>query len=241
MSFPFQPIDPLIPPSSYEGDTLATDMASLHNVIIAGLNSIHEQASKVVPSDVQPFMGYTASWITLVQSHHHTEETYLFPFLSKLYDDEITKNIEEHERFLRGLESLNDYVKQVRGGDKSFNPDEVQNLLDTFAGTLVHHLKEEISTLVPEKMAKFDRAEFKQCMEVMVAHIKTQGGLTTIFPFVVTHYDPISTISIPGWSWPPLPSLLIFLTRNVFFWVNSSWWKFSPYDRHGQPQTYSPS
>jgi len=60
-------------------------MALSHNSFIRGFNSIYQQAPRIgnVPSEIKQFIDYCLAWRTLVFTHHHYEETELFPAIEQ--------------------------------------------------------------------------------------------------------------------------------------------------------------
>lgn len=54
-------------------------MVIVHNIIIRGLNSIYVQAPHVKPGDYADFIGYCLCFCGVLHSHHHGEESIVFP------------------------------------------------------------------------------------------------------------------------------------------------------------------
>ena len=54
-------------------------MVIVHNIIIRGLNSIYIQAPHVKPGDYADFIGYCLCLSAVLHSHHHGEESIIFP------------------------------------------------------------------------------------------------------------------------------------------------------------------
>ncbi|KAF8892978.1 hypothetical protein BD779DRAFT_1134734 [Infundibulicybe gibba] len=203
-------------------------MTLIHNTFIRGLNSIHEKAGLVRPADVPAFMGYITSLTTAIHEHHHGEETIIFPFLqTKL--DKMKDNLKQHERFSGGVNELENYAKRVSVKKEQYDAQKVKSLIEAFGSDIVEHLGDEIPTVAPEELAKFEKADLDAMVEVHEKHIKQQP-VFTVFPFVLTHHD---ASAVP--QWPPLPSAISWFARNIAYRVHSSYWKFSPFDNHGLP------
>ena len=76
---------------------LSYDMALIHNVFIRAINSIWRNSILVMLRDEVAFAGYTRCCLAPIHSHHHSEETFLFPFLQTKLD--MSHNLEQHAAF----------------------------------------------------------------------------------------------------------------------------------------------
>jgi hemerythrin-like domain-containing protein len=76
-------------------------MALSHNVIIRGLNSIYRQAPHVKPEDHADFIAYSKCWFEVLDAHHTSEETSLFPEIEAKTGEKgiMKKNVEQHRSF----------------------------------------------------------------------------------------------------------------------------------------------
>ncbi|PPR03397.1 hypothetical protein CVT24_012522 [Panaeolus cyanescens] len=193
------------------------DMSMIHNVFIRALNSIHLNAPKVTPLDME-------------------EET-MFPVLEKKIA-EISHNVEQHKAFHDGMDAFKQYILDVKAKKETYDGEKAAELCKEFAKPMVQHLHDEIPTISPENLSRFDdEPETLQNMYRKVEeHIKSQPGKLTVFPFVMTHHD---FKKAP--NWPPVPAPIRWFARNIAPHWNSSYWKFSPYTSRGESQTYNPA
>ena len=51
----------------------ASDMALLHNIVLAGFNSIYIQSSNVNDEDIRDFVRYSLAWCRFTIAHHDAE------------------------------------------------------------------------------------------------------------------------------------------------------------------------
>jgi hypothetical protein len=77
-------------------------MAVLHNGLIRGLNTLYLQAPHVQPQDYADFIAYCLLWSETVNSHHHGEETNLFPAIEEAAGPEgkwlMGENLKQHDK-----------------------------------------------------------------------------------------------------------------------------------------------
>ncbi|RWA06358.1 hypothetical protein EKO27_g8755 [Xylaria grammica] len=112
-------------------------MALSHNAFIRGFNSIYQQAPRLTLDANKPdFVGYCLSWVDCVVTHHHYEETELFPNIDKAAGQKglMDGAMHEHEAFYGLL-----------------------NIMDSFKEPLHNHLKAEPPAIAA--LAKFSTAE----------------------------------------------------------------------------------
>jgi hemerythrin-like domain-containing protein len=86
----------------------------------------------------------------MLHHHHHIEETLLFPFFeTKLGEHSMDHNVEQHHAFMDGLTDLETYLKQVQDGSATYSGKTVVAKLDSFADTLIEHLRDVCSVISP--------------------------------------------------------------------------------------------
>jgi hemerythrin-like domain-containing protein len=132
-------------------------MALSHNAFIRGFNSIYQQAPRVrQPADKTDFVAYCLAWVECLATHHHYEETELFPNLDRaagrvgLTDSAV----HEHEAFQGGLERFRSYLEDKGAG---FSAAELLAIMDGFKKPLHDHLKAEPPAIVA--LAKYSTPE----------------------------------------------------------------------------------
>jgi len=210
---------------------LFLDMSLAHNLIIRGINSIWKNAPLVESDDVPAFAGYVLSCLQFIHSHHDGEEKAVFPRLQVKLD--MRHNIEQHEAFHEAMHALEDYITKVNQGLEKYDGERTRKLVKDFGDPLTEHLRDEITTLTPEKLSVFTNDELSETANAHQEHIKQLGGFTTLLPFALTAHD---LRDAP--DWPPAPAPVKWFASNVTYFVNRSFWKFSPYTRSGEPQVY---
>lgn len=99
-------------------------MTHSHNCLLRGLNAIVLQAP-CIPSagrtnyneeDVKDLLFFVESWVKMVDHHHHTEETCMFPEIEQLANEPglLSHPQHQHEEFHDGLESLGKYATEMQ-------------------------------------------------------------------------------------------------------------------------------
>jgi hypothetical protein len=128
---------------------LATEMTHVHNFLIRGLNSIYQQAPHVHDvTDARDLLVYCSAWVMMINHHHDSEESQLFPDLEELAQNPsiMAGNKEQHEKFHDGLEAFQHYAETA--DPQKYSWLELKDIIDGFAPSLMLHLREEIGTLL---------------------------------------------------------------------------------------------
>lgn len=149
-------------------------MAYVHNVIIRGLNAIVQQGPYVEISsnpgysqkDVEDFFFYVSSWVKMVNHHHWTEESFIFPEIEKFSGKPGLMNDpkHQHELFHSGLERLLAYTQATK--PQSYRWDEpggMKEIVDSFSKHLMDHLYAEVDMFLA--MDKLDSAGLMKIWE----------------------------------------------------------------------------
>jgi hemerythrin-like domain-containing protein len=130
----------------------------VHNAILRSINAIYLQCVNVerAPERVGDFVNYCYVWGEMVEEHHRTEETDVFPELEKLLDAPglMEGNVEQHHAFHDGFEAYRTYVKQVRDGQEKYDGKKLKATIDSFMPVLRQHLYDEIDSLIA--LEKYD-------------------------------------------------------------------------------------
>lgn len=137
---------------------MATDMATVHNTFIRGLNTIVRQAEQVPAPEHSKFIAYCLLSLGLLEAHHDTEEEYFFGALDKKYGQgTMQQSLDEHAAFHNGLEKLGAYLKSCSAKTEQFNGTTLIEIINSFAELLVHHMSSEIVTILA--LDRFPEAE----------------------------------------------------------------------------------
>lgn len=134
-------------------------MAYSHNCLLRGLNAIVLQAPHVPTAGdpaysaqvVRDLLFYVASWVKMVEHHHHTEETCIFPEIEALAGKPglMAGPLEQHEEFTPGLERLLKYAEETKPEDYRWEGEGgMKSIIDAFAPSLTTHLYEEIDVFL---------------------------------------------------------------------------------------------
>ncbi|KAH6909633.1 hypothetical protein BKA70DRAFT_1276696 [Coprinopsis sp. MPI-PUGE-AT-0042] len=235
ITLPSYPLTALL--SDDFGANIAGEMCLVHNVIIRSLGSVWRHAPLVTAKDLPAFTCYSKAALEMLHEHHHTEEEIFFPILAKEgLAGMVEGNVEQHKAFHEAMGVLNEYLEALEKNPSQYDAGKLRELLQDLGNPLVSHLHDEIATIQPEVMQKVDKKALQKVSQDLEAHIKSQGGFTTMIPFMLSAH---SSEEAP--NWPPLPGPLRWVTKNVFARVHSSWWRFAPFDMSGKPQTYTPA
>ncbi|KPM34882.1 hypothetical protein AK830_g11694 [Neonectria ditissima] len=133
---------------------LASEMCIVHNVLIRGLNAVYNQARNVTTrgtaKDKSDFTNFAHGWSVMLEEHHHTEETAIFPEINELtgVPGLMDGNVDEHKAFHDGLLAYTGYLDKVRNGTEELDGDKLNSIIDSFAVVLRDHLENEIDTLL---------------------------------------------------------------------------------------------
>ena len=230
-------------------------MVIVHNIIIRGLNSIYLQAPHVKPEDYTDFIGYCLCWSELLHTHHHGEETTMFPAIEKasgvvgIMDVNVhqhgelnppsppNQSMPEHcalEEFSPGLEEYKTYLLETKSNTATFSGSRLCEIIDSFAPILLTHLSEEIPTLLSlskfgDKIAIEEIAE-KEGKAAVVSSAKTAG-----LAFFFLNCD--ATFEGGKWAaFPPLPGPIRWVFTHICTWPNRAYCKFASCDYSGNPQ-----
>ena len=166
-------------------------MSHAHNVLIRGLNSIYQQAPNLTElQDIEDFLFFCRAWVLMVEHHHETEETTMFPKLATFTDNPniMASNLEQHETFQEGMHRLLDYTVNTEA--QAYDAAAFKGVVDSFAPALIKHLHEEIGTFLA--LDKYDSQGllkvWKQS-EDAAKNTKTPHMLVRCFPLSLLPTD----------------------------------------------------
>ncbi|KAM7187697.1 hemerythrin HHE cation binding domain containing protein [Rhypophila sp. PSN 637] len=231
--------DPSINLTDDESLYIASEMCTVHNLIVRGLNSIYLQAPHIKPADEKDFTEYMDLWCILVNTHHHEEETYFFPWVEELTGEKglMAGNLEQHKAFHGGLEHFMDYVADLQAGKEKYDGKKVLELIDSFGQVLTEHLGDEIPTLLGlNKYSAIFTGEnsLKKKMDTMG---KDAMGSVSLSKLAVMFANIDVEYEGGLWkSWPPAPGFIKLLLRYIFYALNNNETRFGACDKHGRLQ-----
>src|SRR5882757_9531958 len=88
--------------------------------------------------------------------HHTVEEQHVFPELAERMPAFAPHDhlISQHEQIHEGLEKLEAYLGECRGGERELRLPELKEIMDGFGQVLWTHLDDEVRMLGAENMRK---------------------------------------------------------------------------------------
>jgi len=89
--------------------------------------------------------------------HHTIEERHIFPVLARkmpAFKKEL-ELLDQHKQIHEGLEVFEDWLRDVKSGEKDARMDEMKRILDSFGPVLWQHLDDEVKELGAENMRKY--------------------------------------------------------------------------------------
>ena len=164
---------------------VSSEMAHVHNVLIRGLNAIVQQAPYVTSKkDTKDLLVYVSCWVKMVEHHHDTEESFIFPELEKfagkrgLMDDPK----HQHELFHDGLERLLKYAESTQPENYRWDgPGGMKEIVDSFSKELMDHLCAEIDLFLALK--DLDSAGLKKTWDEGEAIAARQSNFNLLVSF----------------------------------------------------------
>jgi len=215
----------------------ASEMALIHNILLRGLNCIYLQATNVKkPEDISDFMAFCDAWSCTLHSHHNTEETVYFPLLEEQSQEKgvMARNHAEHETFLPGLLTFDEYISDVKADAKSYDGSRIIGLVEDFGPALEAHLQNEIGLL--EGLEKDDQIDWDLLGKTMAKHSKKVADRVREVPFLITNSDVTYESGIHGARFPPFPWFVSQIFRWVYIPQLKGAWKFASCDDYGMPK-----
>lgn len=173
---------------------MASEMITVHNCLIRGINSIYLQCINVERSSVAlpAFIKYASAWSQILHSHHTTEEQWIFPEIEAITGEKgvMDVNVEQHRSFEEGLKEYTAYLKNTETGREKYDGAKLKKLIDTFMPILRQHLLDEIFTLkaFDEYKEKTDWAKWtKDTSEKVVKASQSAEGMVSLLYFIPLH------------------------------------------------------
>ncbi|KAK3934693.1 hemerythrin HHE cation binding domain-containing protein [Diplogelasinospora grovesii] len=215
-------------------DLCASEMASVHNMMGRGFNAIYLQAPHIKQADEKAFCKFMLGWYNLLHIHHSGEEEEFFPDMEKMAGVAgiMEANVEQHHAFHDGIEAFKAYVDDVLAGKAKYDGQKVVQMFDSFGPALMQHLADEIPSL--QSLRQYGEEKFSSLLKRFdqegEKNIKALGfgGMVWCFANLDVHYEN------DMWTqWPPAPSVVKFVCRNMLWWFHASTVKFGAVDRLG--------
>lgn len=157
-------------------DHCASLMATVHNLIVRGLNALYLQAPNVAPADEPYFLNFAGVWYELLHAHHLCEEQHFFRKVDAMAGEKDTMeaNVEQHDAFRGQLEEFGAYIDACVTGKAKYDGKKLLAIVDSFGPALMRHLADEIPSIQElrkygvEKMATLEKALNEDGQQAMV-------------------------------------------------------------------------
>lgn len=213
----------------------ASEMALVHNCIIRAFNTIYHQAPHIIPSDYVSFTSYCISTWECLEAHHTGEEEFMFPEIQKLtgIQDLMAINISQHAAFHTGFHAWGAWLQAVHAGTETFDGKRCVELMDAFTEPLAQHLAEEIPTILGLREYK-DVLDIRALMKAEAEKVMAAMSKTTQLPLIFLNHDVTYEGGIH--NFPPVPTPVVWVLREVFGRWHASWWKFAACSYDGKPK-----
>ncbi|AEO69665.1 uncharacterized protein THITE_122265 [Thermothielavioides terrestris NRRL 8126] len=214
----------------------ASHMALSHNAFIRGFNTIYQQAPRVGPADKADFVGYCLAWVDCVATHHHYEETELFPNIDKAAGQTglMDSAVHEHEAFQGGLERFRNYLQDEGAG---FSGARLVSIMDEFKEPLYSHLKSEPPAIVA--LARYSTKDKPiDILGIADAAGKKQVTLKFMLNTLPVFFLNMETVEFEGGMWhgvfPPLKGLARTVMNQAIPMLHSGRWRFASCSADGR-------
>lgn len=111
------------------------------------------------PSNIsmRQFLSTGLDFCSHLELHHNIEEQHIFPVLAKKMPA-FRHNLQmrsQHKEIHAGLVKLQEYLQEVRSGERELNLKELKVVMDGFGKVLWEHLNDEVEQLGAENMRTF--------------------------------------------------------------------------------------
>ncbi|KAH8103798.1 hypothetical protein BXZ70DRAFT_663512 [Cristinia sonorae] len=223
-----------LPPGDFSNmfDFPAINMAAAHNMFIQSVNAMYAHAAYVKDDQIEPFITFCLTAMSVIHHHHRVEETFYFSALEeKLGKGYLDESSEEHAQFVPQMEVAEKWLEDVRDGKEVYNGEKLMRLINTFADKMIEHLTHEVE--------KLDRTKIRECFtEKELKDIDSQFMKIAFQEVNMYTQLPISVVcGNPETPWfPPFPTPLKWAIRYWFVRRYRAAWEFGPLDIDGKPK-----
>ncbi|KAF9027159.1 hypothetical protein BDZ89DRAFT_1160972 [Hymenopellis radicata] len=235
-SQPYPLIGNLHPPGKFEDpwESQAMVMSAVHNTFIRGINAILQHACTVPKEKIEAFMIFCSTFSETLHHHHEHEEELYFPYLeARMGQGTMTPNVEQHHAFNPHFGKFDEYIAVVTSSPGEYDAEKLKELVHGFAGLLVPHLAEEITTLDATLLREHvSKAEMDDLHQQVQARLNVAFSLDKTIPYFIACHDAKAQ---PWFSFPTLLVWMINLWPGYAPKYRDSW-AFAPFDTWGRPR-----
>lgn len=119
---------------------------------------------------LRQYLDHGLAFLGHLETHHHIEETYIFPVLAKKMPEfqnpatssKNNKNkkaaaelLQQHKEIHRGMDATEAYLRQCRSREVDLEMPVLRAKLDAWGPVLWKHLDQEVATLGAENVRKY--------------------------------------------------------------------------------------
>lgn len=118
----------------------------------------------------------------MVDHHHHTEETVIFPGIEALAAKPglLSGPAHQHEEFHGGLVKLREYAERVENTPEEYRWEDMKGMIDGFADKLVEHLREEVDVFLGFEGMGLDSAGLRKTWDEAERVAKANGEIALL-------------------------------------------------------------
>ncbi|KAE9975380.1 hypothetical protein EG328_003219 [Venturia inaequalis] len=141
-------------------NSMAEHMEYFHNRFRASWTLLYgacESGKRPSNISMRQFLSTGLDFCSHLELHHNIEEQHIFPVLAKKMPV-FRHNLQmrsQHKEIHVGLVKLQEYLEEVRSGEKELNLKELKVIMDSFGKVLWEHLNDEVEQLGAENMRTF--------------------------------------------------------------------------------------
>lgn len=154
--------------------------------------------------------------------------------LTATFISPFRNSYERTDEFESGIEAYKTYILSLKGAESSFSASKLLSIIDSFSGSLIKHLSDEIPTL--EALSRFGPSiPFLTLAEGEMRKSSNTLPMAEHVPFFFFNMDRSFEGGLWG-HWPPIPGPIRWTLTRVIAWPHAGWWRFTSCDYNGMPQ-----
>lgn len=155
-----KPLPKLTPSEFRQYNHMAEHMDYYHNHFRHTWNVLMkacESNKRPAGMSIRQFLALGDQFVSHLTMHHGIEEQHIFPVLGRkmpAFRNEV-ELLGQHKQIHKGLDKLEEYLRDCRTGEKELRMSELKGVLDGFGKVLWEHLDDEVKQLGAENMRKY--------------------------------------------------------------------------------------
>ena len=114
----------------------------------------------------------------------------MFPESEKRLPGSMSQNLEQHQLFHDGFQSMETYFGHVQKDPSVYDAKKVRQIIESFGVVFCNHLREEIETLERSKLVAIfpDEADFKKVWKAQMDWVIGTSSKLTTMPWVLARH-----------------------------------------------------